>query len=66
MGKRVRPNYITMRMDQLKVERDNPHNSASDSEWYNRIIQELDWAQQALDADGNTISRNCFMEEKSA
>jgi hypothetical protein len=53
-------NYINMRMEQLAVERDNPHNSEIDSKWYNRIIQELDWAQQAID---KTTQRNCFMEK---
>tara|TARA_E500000318_G_scaffold111997_1_gene133235 strand:+ start:2880 stop:3158 length:279 start_codon:yes stop_codon:yes gene_type:complete len=52
-------NYISMRMEQLAVERDNPNNNAIDSEWYNRIIQELDWAQQAIN---KTTQRNCFME----
>ena len=28
-------NYINMRMEQLAVERDNPHNSEMDSKWYN-------------------------------
>ena len=54
-------NYINMRMEQLSVERDNPHNSEKDSKWYNRIIQELDWAQQAIN---KTTQRNCFMEKK--
>ena len=54
-------NYISMRMEQLAVERDNPHNSEIDSKWYNRIIQELDWAQQAIN---KTVQRNCFMEKE--
>lgn len=54
-------NYINMRMEQLSVERDNPHNSEMDSKWYNRIIQELDWAQQAIN---KTNQRNCFMEKE--
>jgi len=53
--------YINMRMEQLAVERDNPHNSEIDSKWYNRIIQELDWAQQSIN---KTTQRNCFMEKK--
>jgi hypothetical protein len=53
--------YINMRMEQLALERDNPHNSEIDSKWYNRIIQELDWAQQAIN---KTAQRNCFMEKK--
>jgi hypothetical protein len=56
-----RSDYIPMRMEQLKVERDNPHNSAIDAEWYNRIIQELDWA---LMMEGDTDQTNCFMEKE--
>jgi hypothetical protein len=50
-----------MRMEQLKIERDNPHNSEIDAEWYNRIIQELDWA---LMMEGDTDQTNCFMEKE--
>jgi|TARA_R110001592_G_scaffold238298_1_gene497914 hypothetical protein len=59
VSRRKRPNYIAMRMEDLKNERDNPHNSEYDSLWYNRIIQELDWAQQA---ELSAKKRNCFME----
>jgi hypothetical protein len=55
-----RSDYIPMRMEQLKIERDNPHNSPIDAEWYNRIIQELDWARQMTDEDSR--EKNCFME----
>ena len=55
-----RSDYIPMRMEQLKIERDNPHNSPIDAEWYNRIIQELDWARQMIDEDSR--EKNCFME----
>jgi len=41
-----RTDYITERIEQLTVERDNPNNSEEDSNWYNRIIQELKWADQ--------------------
>jgi|AACY02.14.fsa_nt_gi hypothetical protein len=41
-----RTDYITVRIEQLTVERDNPNNSEEDSNWYNRIIQELKWADQ--------------------
>ena len=58
MGKRKRPDYIPMRMKQLEEERDNPNNNDYDSLWYNRIIQELDWAQQAIN---KTTARNCYM-----
>jgi hypothetical protein len=54
-----RSDYIEMRMEQLSVERDNPNNNEIDSAWYQRIIQELDWAQQAIN---KTTKRNCFME----
>jgi len=46
-------------MEQLSIERDNPNNNEIDSAWYQRIIQELDWAQQAIN---KTTKRNCFME----
>lgn len=55
-----RSDYINVRMEQLKIERDNPNNSEIDSEWYNRIIQELDWAQMML---RDTQQTNCFMEK---
>ena len=58
VGRRKRPDYIPMRMKQLEEERDNPNNNEYDSLWYNRIIQELDWAQQAIN---KTASRNCYM-----
>lgn len=54
-------NYIQMRIEMLEKERDNPHNSDIDSEWYNRIIQELVWAQQVLLEDKEPT--NCFMEK---
>jgi len=60
MARRKQPDYIGMRMDQLIQERDNPNNNEYDSLWYNRVIQELDWCQQAL---GNGRQRNCFMEK---
>ena len=40
-----RNEYIDIRIQQLIVERDNPNNSEEDSNWYNRIIQELSWAK---------------------
>ena len=56
-----RSDYIPMRMEQLKIERDNPHNSPIDAEWYNRIIQELDWANMMTEESEQT---NCFMEKE--
>jgi len=40
-----RNEYIDIRIQQLIIERDNPNNSEEDSNWYNRIIQELTWAK---------------------
>lgn len=57
----VKREYINMRVAQLKIERDNPYNDAIDSEWYNRIIQELEWAKQVLLEDVQPT--NCFMEK---
>lgn len=55
--------YIDMRIEMLKGERDNPHNSEIDSEWYNRIIQELTWARDVLLEEKEPT--NCFMEKES-
>jgi len=41
-----RVEYIDIRIEQLSIERDNPNNSEADSNWYNRIIQELNWVKQ--------------------
>ena len=46
MGRRVKPDYIPMRINQLLEDRDKAHDEY-DKLWYNRIIQELDWVQQA-------------------
>jgi hypothetical protein len=40
--------YIDVRIEQLTLERDNPNNSEEDSNWYNRIIQELNWVKQQI------------------
>ena len=40
-----RNEYIDIRIQQLIIERDNPNISEEDSNWYNRIIQELTWAK---------------------
>ena len=60
MSRRKVPNYIAMRMEDLKKERDHPNNNEYDSLWYNRVIQDLDWAQQA---EHSAKKRNCFMEK---
>ena len=40
--------YIDVRIEQLTLERDNPNNSEEDSNWYSRIIQELEWVKQQM------------------
>ena len=52
-------NYILMRKEQLAEDRDKA-SKAYDKQWYTRLIQELDWADQA---QSKTYSRNCYMEE---
>lgn len=44
--------YIDVRMEQLRVEANNPNNSEIDTAWYNRIIQELEWVKSQI-KDGN-------------
>jgi len=62
MGRRVKPDYIPMRINQLLEDRDKAHDDY-DKLWYNRIIQELDWVQQA---QGRKFRRNCYMENEDA
>lgn len=53
--------YIETRISQLIEDRDKAHDE-HDKAWYNRCIQELDWALQM-----NTITdRNCYMSKKRA
>lgn len=59
--KRVKPNYIDVRIEQLKEELTKP-NSDHDKSWYNRLIQELDWVRQM----STSVTHNCYMEEMSA
>lgn len=61
MMKRERPNYIDTRISQLKEEMLKPNNEY-DRSWYNRLIQELDWAQQME----TSPTKNCYMEEKNS
>ncbi|HAW04776.1 MAG TPA: hypothetical protein DCW83_08810 [Saprospirales bacterium] len=56
--KRVRPNYIEVRIEQLKEELTRP-NSEHDKNWYNRLIQELSWAHQMTSGQ---LTENCYME----
>ena len=44
----LRSDYIDIRIEQLKVEADNPNNSEIDAAWYNRIIQELVWVKSQI------------------
>ena len=55
---RVKPNYIDVRIEQLKEELTFP-NSEYDKNGYNRLIQELDWARQMTKG----ATKNCYMEE---
>ena len=51
-------NYIIVRKEQLAEDREKA-SKAYDKQWYTRLIQELDWAEQA---QSKTYSRNCYME----
>ncbi len=57
--KRKKPDYIPMRIEQLKEDRDKAKQEY-DKMWYTRLIQELDWCQQAL---GSSIKRNCYLQQ---
>lgn len=50
--------YIDSRIAQLKSDRDLSTNPA-DIMWYNRTMQELDWARQAITGD---YSDQCVLE----
>ena len=62
MARRQKPDYIPMRIEQLLEDRDKAKQDY-DKLWYTRVIQELDWAQQAI---ANTKQRNCYMETHNA
>ena len=47
-----------MRQAQLAEDRDKASKDY-DKQWYTRLIQELDWAQQAMN---RAYTRNCYME----
>ena len=51
--------YITVRKSQLLEDRDKA-SKTYDKQWYNRLIQELDWAGEFAN---NKLTRNCYMEE---
>ena len=57
--RRVKPDYITVRIEQLKEELTKP-NTEHDKNWYNRLIQELDWARQM---GKGKVTKNCYMEK---
>ena len=53
--------YVETRIEQLKedmVKASNPH----DQQWYNRLIQELDWVKQM----GEKPTHNCYMQDTDA
>ena len=50
--------YIVMRQAQLSEDREKASKDY-DKQWYTRLIQELDWAQQAMN---KTYTGNCYME----
>ena len=50
--------YIDSRITQLKSDRDLSKNPA-DVMWYNRTMQELDWAKQAITGE---YSEQCVLE----
>ena len=54
-------NYVETRIEQLKedmAKASNPH----DQQWYNRLIQELDWVKQME----TQPTHNCYMQETDA
>ena len=51
-----REQYIETRITQLKDDMDKAHDE-HDKNWYNRLIQELDWVQQMK----SKPTHNCFM-----
>ena len=57
--KRTPPNYIDVRISQLKEELNKP-NTSYDKIWYNRLIQELHWARQM---GKGKATKNCYMEK---
>ena len=56
-----RKNYIKARISQLMDDMNKAHDQ-HDKNWYNRLIQELNWVQQA----DSQPDRNCYMEVKGA
>lgn len=58
-----RSDYIDVRIEQLTIERDNPNNSEEDSNWYNRIIQELEWVKSQQMASRNDITGDAIQSK---
>ena len=56
-----RKNYIKVRISQLMDDMNKAHDQ-HDKNWYNRLIQELNWVQQSDEKP----NRNCYMEVKGA
>ena len=54
--------YIETRQEQLREDRDKAHDE-HDKQWYNRLIQELDWV---LMMDGKKEKANCSMRDSDA
>ena len=52
-----REQYIETRITQLKDDMEKAHDE-HDKNWYNRLIQELDWVQQMKAKP----THNCFMK----
>jgi len=53
--------YIRNRISQLKEDMDKAHDDY-DKMWYNRLIQELNWANQM----NGKPSHNCYMAGEDA
>jgi len=54
-----RKNYIKARISQLMDDMNKAHDQ-HDKNWYNRLIQELNWVQQADNKPDR--KHNCYME----
>jgi len=52
--------YLQVRIEQLKEEIPKNEGDEMTQQWYNRLIQELQWV---LDVDEDKERNNCFMGE---
>jgi hypothetical protein len=52
--------YLRVRIEQLKEEIPKNEGDEMTQQWYNRLIQELQWV---LDVDEDKERNNCFMGE---